>query len=151
MIKKCNKCGIEKDTTEFYKDKIRSLGVRDYCKVCIRLYRANHHGNNPVPVMLRAAKHRAKRDNVPFTLTQSDITVPTHCPILGIELAVSHSKGGTDNSPSLDKINPELGYVPGNVQVISQLANVMKNSATLEQIISLGTWAARQYIDTLLK
>jgi hypothetical protein len=40
----------------------------------------------------------------------------------------------TDNSPSLDKIIPSLGYVRGNVQVISQRANSIKRDATLAEL-----------------
>lgn len=38
------------------------------------------------------------------------------------------------NSPSLDKINPIKGYVKGNVRVISQRANWLKNDATYEEM-----------------
>jgi len=37
-------------------------------------------------------------------------------------------------SPSIDRMNPKLGYVKGNVRVISQLANGMKQHATLEEV-----------------
>ena len=87
--------------------------------------------------MLTAAKHRAKRKGVPFSLTTGDIVIPKTCPALGIPLA--HRRGGTrggaaDNSPSLDRVVPERGYVPGNVIVISALANRIKNNATLDQL-----------------
>jgi hypothetical protein len=38
----------------------------------------------------------------------------------------------------LDKIVPELGYVKGNVQVISTLANTMKNQASIEQLLTFA-------------
>lgn len=43
-------------------------------------------------------------------------------------------------SRSLDRIIPELGYVPGNVQVISQLANAMKWDSTREERIAFANW-----------
>lgn len=41
--------------------------------------------------------------------------------------------GGKENSPSIDRIQNDLGYVPGNIGVISMLANRIKSSLTLEQ------------------
>jgi hypothetical protein len=67
--------------------------------------------------------------------------VPDKCPILGIELFISEKGvGRTDNSPSLDRIIPSLGYVKGNIAVISQRANRIKNDATLEEITKLKAW-----------
>ena len=40
----------------------------------------------------------------------------------------------TRNSPSLDRIRLELGYVKGNVRVISGRANLLKNDATIEEL-----------------
>lgn len=37
-------------------------------------------------------------------------------------------------SPSLDRISPELGYVPGNVRVISDKANRLKGSRNLTEL-----------------
>lgn len=85
--------------------------------------------------MFHRAKQRARLKNIPFTITLTDIVIPTHCPILGLELV--RNKGGKralPNSPSLDRINPTLGYVPGNVRVISFRANTIKNDATKEEI-----------------
>ena len=89
--------------------------------------------------MLYAAKNRAKKRGLEFDLTTSDFEVPTHCPVFGIELKVSDGRA-TDNSPSLDRIDSSRGYVRGNVQVISKLANTMKNNASQEQLIAFAKW-----------
>ena len=84
-------------------------------------------------VLVSEAKGRAKKLGVPFSITEKDVTCPTHCPILGIELLIgnNHPK---DNHPSLDRVVPNLGYVPGNVQIISNRANRIKNDSTVEEL-----------------
>jgi hypothetical protein len=38
----------------------------------------------------------------------------------------------------LDKIIPELGYVKGNVRIISTLANTMKSNAIKDQLLTFA-------------
>ena len=87
----------------------------------------------PASKMLSAAKQRARRKDLPFNLELEDIVVPTHCPVLGMELK-SGTRQDRDASPSLDRIDPALGYVKGNVHVISLKANRIKNDASLEEL-----------------
>jgi hypothetical protein len=82
--------------------------------------------------VLREAEKRAIKKGVPFRLTADDITIPDFCPYLGMPLKLNVGKVGPD-SPSLDRIRPELGYVPGNIQVISHKANSLKGSGTAEE------------------
>ncbi|MFN3573641.1 MAG: hypothetical protein ACK4TR_08950 [Phenylobacterium sp.] len=90
-------------------------------------------------MMLRAARSRAKRAGVPCTITVGDIVIPSHCPVLGIPLVRRlGKKGGCDQSPSLDRIVPELGYVPGNIVVVSRRANRIKNDATIEELRAIA-------------
>ncbi|QOC54153.1 hypothetical protein [Caulobacter vibrioides] len=85
--------------------------------------------------MVNAARSRAKAAGVPATIIAADIVIPSHCPVLGIPLFRRLGrKGGCDNSPSLDRIVPEFGYVPGNIVVVSRRANRIKNDATLEEL-----------------
>lgn len=95
-------------------------------------YRARH----PERVLVAAAKQRAKLFGLPFDLTESDIEVPETCPVLGIKLVRTPGAKGRANhaAPSLDKVIPELGYIKGNVQVISNRANHLKSDATLEEL-----------------
>ena len=94
---------------------------------------------NPELFMLRAAKSRAKRKNLDFNIELSDIVIPEFCPVLNIKLNTSPNNP-SENSPSLDRIIPELGYVKGNVRVISHLANSMKSSASPSQLLAFATW-----------
>lgn len=83
--------------------------------------------------MLRYANVRAKRQGVPCDITVADIQIPTHCPVLGMPLVVGHKVSQPD-SPTLDKLRPELGYVRGNIMVISHRANTLKNNASCEEL-----------------
>ena len=80
------------------------------------------------------AKARAKKQGLQFSLDLSDIAIPEFCPILGLRLEQSSTQGSSSSSPSLDRIFPERGYVKGNVRIISQKANRIKNDATAEEL-----------------
>lgn len=83
--------------------------------------------------MLNAAKIRAERDGLDFSITLEDIVIPEMCPILEVPL-IKGTKGNYEYSPSLDRIDNLKGYTPDNIQIISKKANSMKNSATLEEL-----------------
>ena len=51
-------------------------------------YRKEAHRKDPRTELRGAARKRAIKKGVPFELTREDIVVPTHCPLLGIELKV---------------------------------------------------------------
>ena len=89
--------------------------------------------------LLTAARWRAKKKGVPFNLTIDDIQIPTHCPVLGIELR--HGVGSIcQTSPTLDRIIPELGYVVGNIAVISMRANAIKSDAGWQEVLKVAAW-----------
>ncbi|MBS7457703.1 hypothetical protein [Coralloluteibacterium stylophorae] len=88
---------------------------------------------DPRREMLTNAKRRAARKGLPFALTLEDIRIPANCPVLGIPLEVC-GKAFSDRSPSLDRLVPSLGYVPGNVEVISNRANLLKRDGSLEEV-----------------
>lgn len=92
--------------------------------------------------LLYAAKKRAKLNNLPFMLQLDDIVIPETCPVIGVQL--QYGKGKLlDASPTLDRIVPELGYVPGNVLVISYKANRIKNNGTPEEVMKVANWMAK--------
>jgi hypothetical protein len=91
---------------------------------------------DPHRYIFRNKKSRAKASGVDFSITFEEITFPTHCPVFGVLIDYSLSKGGicNDHSPSFDRIDPNKGYVSGNVIVVSNLANRIKTNATVEQL-----------------
>ena len=98
-----------------------------------RANKQHHERRQNATYLFMCAKRRAKRGNIPFSIVESDVILPTHCPVLGIPLVFSLG-GRTDNTPSLDRIDNSQGYVPGNVAVISWRANFMKRDLTLSDI-----------------
>jgi hypothetical protein len=145
------------------RDKHRKFREQGLCKACSSYaiagqslceihkkkeaeYALNRKFKSPERILHSAAKSRAKMQNVPFNLLFEDIVIPKFCPILEIPLAIGTGGNPTINSPSLDKIIPELGYVKDNIQVISHKANTIKNNATLEDLIKVGEWAKKELL-----
>lgn len=103
---------------------------------------------------LGVARRRAQDRGLPFNLTAADVLpLPTHCPVLGMPLHYDRGRGRgvTDDSPSLDRITPELGYVSGNVLVISQRANRIKNDATVAELQKIAAFYADLAANTIDK
>ena len=99
----------------------------------MREHRKTWEHSNPAWIMYHNAKRRAKEMNIPFDITFKDIIIPTHCPVLGFEF----TSDNRETNPSLDRIIPELGYVVGNIKVISMRANRLKQDATLDELQKL--------------
>jgi hypothetical protein len=68
--------------------------------------------------------------------------IPIVCPILGIPIIkeVTNKLGPKTTSPSIDRIDNSKGYIKGNVQVISNKANVMKGNSTPEERLKFALW-----------
>ncbi len=74
--------------------------------------------------------------------------MPAKCIYLNVPLDYrSAAQRGEDrvwNGPSIDRIDPNGGYVLGNIQVISDLANRMKQDATPAQLMAFAEGVFRQ-------
>lgn len=158
MNMNCRTCNIEKPIDRF-KTSMRkdgSLRVHE-CKDCVNTkHRARRRAvpgrlekmrdeardwraNNPAEYLIRAAKTRAKKRCIPFDITAEDIFIPALCPVLNVKLEFA-PEVHSPYSPSIDKFDPEKGYVRGNVYVISHRANSIKNRGTLEEIRKIVKW-----------
>lgn len=158
--KHCCTCGVEKPLTEFYPRRVTKDGRRHDCKSCSNKacmrYQARRRAVDPklcwAKNALSAARVRARKSGVPFDITVKDILAIAVdvCPILYVPLRYPQSEDMfTPNrhypsSPSLDRIIPELGYVRGNLAVISHRGNRIKNDATASELRSAADWLDRQ-------
>jgi len=120
----CSSCQDVKGVEEFYDHPKGLLGKQPVCKLCQKGYQIGRRRDMPVEVRLWTyAKNRAKTKGLPFDITPEDIIVPEVCPVFGTKL----------DDPSLDRHIPILGYVKGNVYVMSNRANRLKSNGTFEE------------------
>jgi len=160
--KRCPRCGIVKGAEEFNKKHAAKTGLYSYCKACVsddqklrrreinaykRRYYSTEEGRKRR--LLARARERAKKNGLDFNLEVDDVILPDTCPYLGVML--SHEMGkGVDKwaQSSLDRVDSTKGYVKGNVQVISYMANVMKRDATVEQLLAFARGIYRTHSGT---
>lgn len=102
------------------------------CPKCSAAYMRRRRHSQPDMALVARAKDRARARNLPFNISAGDVVVPPICPALGIPLVTGQKRSAM--SPSLDRIQPRLGYVPGNVRVLSDRANRMKGNLALPQL-----------------
>ena len=95
-------------------------------------------------VKLRNAKHRARRNNLPYNLTlefvEALLMTTKTCPICGVTLVASRSSHNVLTTPSVDKLIPSRGYVEDNVNIICWRCNSLKNNATPEELRRIADW-----------
>lgn len=104
-------------------------------------YTRRYANANPEFALWNAAKQRAKKAGLEFTITVADVIIPAACPYLGIPICASFDPTGgvrRDNRASLDRVDSRVGYVPGNVHVVSWKANRIKTDATIEDLLAFS-------------
>jgi len=119
-------------------------------KVVARDYYERRRRDEAETIMWNSARRRAAKFGVPFDISPSDILKVWPgdglCPVLGIPLRRNYdgNGGNAKDSPSLDRVRPEFGYVKGNIAVISQKANLLKGDETDPAVFRrLADWIER--------
>lgn len=143
---------IEEGKTTYFTGKTCKYGhiserrVSDHS--CIECRKTRQYQNdrddyrqNTLERQISGKKAKSKKLGIPFDLKVEDLPKVTHCPILGIELDYTvNTDIRPDNKATLDRYSPNLGYVKGNVHIISWKANRLKSNGTLEEFQKLITW-----------
>jgi hypothetical protein len=101
-------------------------------------YDAYYTSKNVEKHLLAQAKARSKKAGIEFNITLEDVVIPDLCPYLMTPMTCIYGKGRKQTNASIDRIDSSKGYIKGNVQVISLLANMMKTNATEEQLVAFA-------------
>lgn len=132
----CKDCHNDQNRRRYHRDVDRA---REYHRKKRRGYYSESRDFDPVRWMLDLCRNRARREGIPYSLTRDDLIIPERCPVLGLRLR-RPGEGQAEDSPSIDRIVPERGYVSGNVAVISMRANRLKNDGSAEEHERIAAW-----------
>jgi len=118
---------------------------KDICDECY--YRFHGELGTYMSQVVRFMINRAKeRNKFEVKVTKNDIyqiwPSDNCCGIMDTPFTIG---GDLDTSPSLDRIDPTRGYVHDNIQIISNLANRMKNNASDEQLLRFSHYYIEYY------
>ncbi len=97
-------------------------------------------------------RRRAAKEGTIFGITPDDLyaIIPEDglCPVFRERFDVGMVPGGKGGprpmSVSVDRIIPELGYVPGNIRLISMKANQIMSNVSLEDIDAVLTFLRKE-------
>lgn len=141
--RKCKACTRLYHMSYYRNNRERVLQrTREHAKLYLRrpsvqlhrkLYKTKYWHANPEKSLLKGALARSRQLGLPFNLDLSDIVIPSHCPILGIELVKNYGNHKA-NSPTLDRLDNSKGYIKGNVKVISFKANERKRDLSVDDL-----------------
>jgi len=118
---------------------------KDICNECYYRFKGElgERMNRVVQLMIKRA---VERNKYKMELTKNDIYAvwPSDncCSIMDTPFTIG---GDLDTSPSLDRIDPNGDYLPENIQIISNLANRMKNNASDEQLLRFSHYYIEYY------
>jgi hypothetical protein len=101
---------------------LSALQERERDREYQRVYRYRHRAKD----LIRHARFRSQKKNIPFDLDQHIREIQNRidqgiCEITGLPFNLEG--GRTWDSPSLDRINPEMGYTYQNIRVVCHAVN----------------------------
>lgn len=138
-VNKCHDC-LKKEKCEYARklDSTIKLSRSNKCRKKLKeqnpkLYTARQ--------MYSSARKRAVKLCLDFNLDTKYVAelCVDRCKILGTDIKYGGGKVN-DNSASIDRIVPHAGYIKGNIQIISNKANMMKSNANNKELIRFAKY-----------
>ena len=139
------KCG----NTAWKKPQDLKLGRSTCCKKCGNKSYFTEKGEVEINALINSKymqiKHnlstRKKVGKLPFTITPQDLqnlyNKNNNCALSGISLEIDLTKSLVKQNLSVDRIDPEKGYTPDNIQLVDKRINMMKQSLSQKEFIEL--------------
>lgn len=162
-MKQCRVCLKNKNRADFSVNNATTDGLQSKCKECDNEYQRTRRRKPSnikqrkeyskkyredrkdsfewrIQQLVHAAKARARAKGRDFAITLDDVLglYPEDgcCPVFGFEMVFGDSND-RECSPSIDRIDSELGYTSDNIQILSWKANRMKADFTLNELKAL--------------
>lgn len=159
MLKKCTRCKIEKDKSEFYKNKNMSDGLNSWCKDCVREYKREWQHKNKEYLSKQSviwarqqrqtergykkhwcsttlSNHRSKGYNTIIS-TKELYDIIEHnvtCDLCGKSLEWWPTGKLSDASPTLDRIDNDINITSDNIQILCHQCNSGKKICQIANI-----------------
>lgn len=144
-LKLCKRCETSKPLTEFYFRKQRNV-YYTCCKECFNKRTKEYYKNGYQENLNHILKSRVsniKQRGVPYSKT-----LKTHlkelwekqdkkCYYTGIEMVLHGYSDNVKNAMTIDRINPEKGYIEGNVVLCCSIVNKIKQDLSLEELLQI--------------
>jgi hypothetical protein len=101
---------------------------------------ASYRAENRARTLFHSARRRAQKTGLPFAISPEDVYIPERCPLsaCGHRPLVGGKERMWSASPSLDRYDPPLGYIPGNIWVICMGCNRLKQEMSGKDHITFG-------------
>ena len=147
------KCGY----TAWKKPRDLKKGQSTRCKNCGTKSYFTEDGNKEINALIQSKykqivhnlSSRKKVSNLPFTITPQDLQSlydqNHNCVLSGLSLEVDLTKSLQKQNLSVDRINPDKGYTPDNIQLVDKRINMMKQSFSQDEFIELCCKVAEQH------
>lgn len=147
----CLRCKIKKPLDDFYKNGCFEDGLPKYrstCKSCVLSDSAGYHKKtygdkifkkhssykNYISTLLNHASKRKKDFNIDIQYLIDLYELQNgFCSISGVKMTHEHGKVSTNIS--IDRINSEIGYVKGNIQLTCYIVNIMKSNFSITDFV----------------
>ncbi len=142
----CSRCTISQISTNFRHN-------RSICLKC-RHEENNMYASQNIESFINrsvvVARSRAKHKNIPFEI-DTEYMIKQYqnqqgkCFYTDEIMTWGYGNGRLYTAMSLDKIIPEIGYIPGNCVYCCDIVNILKRDLTLEQLSKLNPaeWVKR--------
>lgn len=149
-IKKCSKCFLDKKITEYSRNGyrthpylfIKEIRIKSYCKECEKNYRSDpltYIRNKYNRAVSRHRETQLEKHKVHFTKEEFIDEVLKLlsdnnglCPIKKQKIIIEPAG---NNSLSVDRIDPLLGYKKNNIMITSRKWNIQKSDNTLYDML----------------
>jgi len=135
-VKVCSKCGLEKELSEFYKDKFAKNNKTYSCKMCINLSRIRYLKNNPWYTSLANARARCNNPKNPDYKDYGGRGIKVELVISQIKELWFRDKAYLMKCPTINRKDNNGNYTFDNCEFIEMgLNSAERNKRVIKPIV----------------